>query len=237
MNKPIITFIVLIGFIFEGCSSSRMASKGKLNTKAKSEYGSLIINKSSSNSTFTIQPGDQIKVSVWDNEKFNTNEEVTSRGTITIPLVGEMEVQGLTKKAFKQRLRKKLNQYIKGEINFTVNIKTTRTQLVTVLGSVGRPDNYQVMNKVSLFNILSTAGGATDQADLRNIKIYHNKSKKKFTKIDLTDYLNNSANNPQSVKVTPGDIVYVPKQENLVHEMSSFMRDVVVLFGLFRVFN
>ena len=37
--------------------------------------------------------------------------------------------------------------------------------------------------------------------------------------------------------VRPGDIIYVPRNENVIRELSVFMRDVIFIFGFFELFN
>ncbi|MBD3615421.1 MAG: polysaccharide biosynthesis/export family protein [Gracilimonas sp.] len=187
-------------------------------------------------SEYTIQPGDEIEISVWGYDEFDTQRTVNTQGIITVPLVGEIEARGLSKDQFKEELENKLSGYIKGEINLSVSISSPQRNLVSVLGSVGRPDTYSVVDNSSLFEILSKAGGATDQADLRKIKIFKGGEATELVEIDLTNYLK-KGNTSSLAFVYPGDIVYVPQQENMVRELSSFIRDVVLLFTLSRLFN
>lgn len=187
-------------------------------------------------SEYVIRPGDQIEVSVFGYDEFNTTKSVSARGIIVVPLVGEVQAEGKTKEEFKSNLRQELTQYIKGDFNLSVSIASSQENVISVLGSVGRPDNYSVVDKVSLFEILSKAGGTTEEADLRNIKVYQEGQAGDPLEVDLTKYLK-QGNANRIAEVYPGDIVYVPKQENMVRELSEFMRDVVLLFGLFRVFN
>jgi polysaccharide export outer membrane protein len=185
---------------------------------------------------YEIQSGDEIEISVWGYDEFNTKKTVTSEGYITIPLIGELEAAGLTKDELEASLKEALSEYIRGEINLTLTIMSTQEHIVSVLGSVGRPDNYTITGDMNLFQVLSQAGGTTDQADLRNIKIYKGGQTSNAREIDLTTYLRNE-NTGSVATVQPGDIVYVPQQENMVRELSGFLRDVVVLFGLFRFLN
>jgi hypothetical protein len=84
------------------------------------------------------------------------------------------------------------------------------------------------------------AGGPSEQADLRNVRIYRKPSGSMAelhnVTIDLTQYLDGGRNNPAAI-VYPGDVVYVPEEENVIRETSQFLRDIVLLFGIFRVVN
>lgn len=224
--------LVLLMLLISGCASSKNAQN---RTLSKSEMESLIIQQRT-DEEYIIQRGDQIELAVWGYEEFNTTKTVNSQGIITIPLAGEIKAEGISKEQFKGNLEDELSEYIKGEINFTVTITSAQSNIVSVLGSVGRPDNYQIVNSVSLFEILSKAGGTTEQADLRSIRIYQKGDAQEPVEVNLADYLKNKQAGPVAV-VQPGDIVYVPQEENVMQELSSFFRDVVLLFGMFRVFN
>lgn len=228
----VLLVLVLVTFILSGCASSKDA---RTSTLSKSEMESLIVQRRT-DEQYIIQPGDQIELSVWGYEEFNSTKTVNSQGIITIPLVGEIKAEGLSKEKFKENLKTKLNEFIKGEINFTVTITSAERNTVSVLGSVNQPNNYQIINSSSLFEILSKAGGTTEQADLRSIRIYKKGDVQKPVEVNLANYLKEKETGPVAT-VYPGDIVYVPRQENAMRELSSFFRDVVLLFGMFRVFN
>lgn len=221
----------LIALLAAGCATSNQSRESTL---SKSEVNSLLIQRRAVD--YSIQAGDQIEISVWGYEEFNTTKTVTTRGIVTVPLIGEIEAEGQTKEQFKSNLSEKLKKYIEGEINLSVTITSPSRNVVSVLGSVGRPDNYAVVNNISLFQILSKAGGTNEQADLRNIKLYKEGTANEPVNVDLTTYLNRGETGSMPV-VQPGDIIYVPREENAVRELSDFIRDVVLLFGLFRVFN
>jgi protein involved in polysaccharide export with SLBB domain len=99
--------------------------------------------------------------------------------------------------------------------------------------------NFQVNNELSLLDVLSKAGGWTEFADLRYIKITRQStsgSKAYILVADLTAYM--ETGDPRGLPVVrPGDLVFVPKKENYVREFGSFLQEVFLLFGFFRIFN
>lgn len=204
-------------------------------TITRSESGSLIVEQESED--YLIRTGDEIEIAVWGYDEFNTIRTVTSRGLITIPLVGEMEARGLTKQEFTENLEEQLSEFIQDEITFSVSITNTEGDMVSVLGAVGSPNNYEIIENVSLFEILSRAGGTTEEADLRNVTVYRRNSNSSPAKIDLIPYLNGIENPSGIAPIVPGDIVYIPTEENVIRELSTFMRDTVLLFGMFRILN
>lgn len=186
---------------------------------------------------YRIRAGDEIELIVWEQPGFNTQTTVSGLGTITVPLVGEVRVSGLTRQELEEELRRQLATYITGEINLNVSIRHTENMLVSVYGMVTRPDNYPLIGATSIFKVLSTAGGPAEQANIRSVKIYRKNGNPNSVTLDLTRYLDSGDVEAPSTLVHPGDIVYVPRKENAIREMSDFLRDAVLLFGIFRVFN
>ncbi|MFN1835761.1 polysaccharide biosynthesis/export family protein [Balneola sp. MJW-20] len=210
-----------------GCSATKSAQQNDIENQAvrdiegRSAYNPDIIN-----------PGDEIEILVWQHEDFNTQSSVTSKGTIAMPLLGEITVAGKTKEQVDRDLREKLSQYITGEIRLTISLVSKRENIITVFGAVSRSDNFQLVDEISLFELLSMASGPASDADLRHVKIYRRDYAPNYSEINLNEYLEKGQLDP-SIKVGPGDIVYIPREQNFIREFSGFLRDVVLVFGLF----
>lgn len=235
LNKicGLLPVILVLLMLVQGCASSKKLRE----ESARNLMANQTQPVANTDSLYRIRIGDEIELLVWEQPNFNTTTTVSSLGTIAIPLVGEVKATGLTHDELKRELTRKLSQYIKDEINLTLSIRSTDNMLVSVFGMVTRPDNYPVVNETSIFKILSVAGGPSDEANIRSVKIYRKNNNPHYVTVDLTKYLDSGELNSPATTVYPGDIVYVPKKENAVREMSDFLRDVVLLFGIFRVIN
>lgn len=218
--------------VLQSCATSQSGQDKYAQTMLESSPTTA----ASIDSTYSIGIGDEIEILVWEQPNFNTKTTVSNLGTIAIPLIGEIQASGLSKSEFEKELTKRLAKYIKGEINLTVSIRSTHSMLVSVFGMVSRPDNYPIGGQTSIFKVLSMAGGTSNEANIRNVRIYRKNSNPHYTTLDLTEYLDSGRQSSVAV-VYPGDIVYVPRKENAVREVSEFLRDVVLLFGIFRVIN
>ncbi len=232
LKKQIIFYslIVITAFLVEGCSSSKKMQKQAVQDFIESNPQNSIVPDSS----YQIKKGDEIEVLVWEEPKFNTKTTVSDRGTIAIPLIGEIQASDQTVDELKKDLHGHLSQYIKGEINLIVSLRSTNNMSVSVLGMVTRPDNYAINDRSSIFKILSMAGGPNEEANIRNVRIYRQKDYPQYTALDLTTYLDNGEINTAG-EVYPGDMVYVPRKENAVRDVSMYLRDVAILFGIFSV--
>ncbi|MCH8494532.1 MAG: polysaccharide export protein [Balneolales bacterium] len=225
--------IIVLMIMTQACSSSRALPADT----SRSETISPRTQPLGSESLYVIRPGDELEILVWEQPSFNTLTTVSRLGTIAIPLVGEVVVVGLTQAELRRVLEGKLAEYIRDDINLTISIRNTDTLIVSVLGYVARPDNYPVVDQTSIFRIISTAGGFTEDANLKKVKLYRQIGPEAYVTLDLLSYLESGQMNSPTILVQPGDIVYVPRQENVVREMSDFLRDVIILFGIFRIFG
>jgi len=225
--------IICLLVVIQACSSTRGISE-QMNQQIQDRPAST---GQIAETTYKIRPGDEIEILVWEQPSFNTLTTVSRMGTIAVPLIGEISVTGYTQDELKRSLENKLMEYIRGDLNITVSIRNTDTMIVSIIGMVTRPDNYSVADQTSIFRLIATAGGHTERADLSKVKLYKQGSPENYMKLNLIEYLESGQMNSASLIVQPGDIVYVPKKENVVREMSEFLRDIVVLFGIFRVFS
>lgn len=185
--------------------------------------------------SYPIKEGDQIQITVWGYPEFNTTTTVKDGGLVNIPLVGDIKAEGESKELFSNEVRSKLAQYIKGDVKVNVSVSSLTAQRVAVLGAVVRQENYPIVGQVSLIEVLSSAGGTTPESDLHRIKIIRNGNSEDPIIVDVEAYVE-SGSTEGIPYVRPGDTIFVPKKENVMREFSDFLRDVVLLFGFFRVF-
>jgi polysaccharide biosynthesis/export protein len=108
-----------------------------------------------------IGASDSIRITVFQNPELTTETRVSEAGSIVFPLIGEVEVAGLTTTEAGVRIADQLKrgQYI---INpqISVALVQVRSRQVTVLGQFARPGNYVLEdNRSRLTDILTLAGG------------------------------------------------------------------------------
>lgn len=226
-----LTFLGMALVFMIGCASSKNTQVSDVEQQAQRQIeGNRVYNPD------IIQPGDEIEIVVWQHEDFNTRSVVSGNGTIAMPLIGEVTVAGKTKEDLDRELTDKLSQYIKGEIRITISLVSKRENIITVFGAVTNSQNFPLVDEISLFELLSMAGGPTTDADLRHIKIYRRDYTPSYTTLDLTGYLAKGQLDP-TIKVGPGDIIFIPREKNFIRDFSGFLRDIVLVFGLFNAVN
>jgi polysaccharide export outer membrane protein len=215
--------------IISGCYNSKEIT----GSVSRSTTGSLMVKMQSG--TYQIKTGDVVELSVLGYPEFQTSATVKESGAMLVPLVGEVRVAGLTQQQVIDTLRRKLVEFVKGQPEITIGISSPASQKICVLGAVTRQDNYPVVGELTVLEALSCAGGTTPESDLKHVRIIHNGNTNDFTEVDLSSYL--ELGNREAVsKVQAGDVIYVPRKENVVRDFSDFLRDAVFLFGTFRLF-
>jgi polysaccharide biosynthesis/export protein len=156
-----------------------------------------------------IGAGDLLAVSVYGVTDYNQETRVGDSGEIMLPLVGTLNVGGLTVDAAQHTIAKALvsGGYFR-DPHVTVMIKDYSSQGISVMGEVTRPGVYPTMSTKRLFDVVSLAGGFTAKAG-RLVTITHRDAPDQPVSVMVT---NDPAKSLQSnVEVYPGDTIVVSK--------------------------
>jgi polysaccharide export outer membrane protein len=129
---------------------------------------------------------------------------VRDSGIVTLPLVGNVNVDGLTLKEASKLIEERFKVYVNDPI---VTVKKLNFK-VTVLGEVNKPGLYTIMNeRATLPEVLGMAGDLTQLADRTNLRLIRSENgvSNDFT-IDLTQ---SSSLTTSVYFLHPDDIIYV----------------------------
>lgn len=162
-----------------------------------------------SNSVYTIGPGDTLEISVWRDESLSRDVTVPPDGVISFPLIGDVNVIGMTVADLRQTVTKKLGDYIP-DATVTVILKAFKSLRAFVIGKVKNPGMYDISLDTNVMQILSMAGGLNPYASENNINILRN-IKGSSVKIPFSygDVLK-GRNLKQNITLQRGDVVVVP---------------------------
>jgi polysaccharide export outer membrane protein len=114
----------------------------------------------------SLQPGDLVRVSIYREPDLSGEFLVDEDGVVTFPLIGEQRVSGVPMRRLREMLMEAYRVHIRNP-----SIVITPLRRINVLGEVQRPGLYPVDPTVSLAGAVALAGGATNQGDLRKIRI------------------------------------------------------------------
>jgi polysaccharide export outer membrane protein len=165
--------------------------------------------------TYSVGPKDLITISVFDVPELNITARISEDGAITLPLLGRVEVGGLTRFQLEKKLAALLEERYLKNAQVTVFIKEYQSKMVSIIGEVEKPGSYELIGKQSLLQMLSTAGGLSKTASDRIIVIRQYKSGKTSSLEINLDELMVKGNPTMNIPLQPGDIINVPGERYL----------------------
>lgn len=129
---------------------------------------------------------------------------VDEKGNISLPLVGEVKIAGLTRREAIELLKEKVSRYV---VNPSVNLNFTNFR-VSVLGEVLRPGSFIIpTERITVLDALGMAGDLTIKGKRENILVIRETNGQKETfRLDLT---NQSTLNSPAYYLAQNDVVYV----------------------------
>ena len=113
---------------------------------------------------YRLGAGDVLEVIVFGNEDLTRTTTVQTTGSISLSLLGEVPVAGLTVSEAKQKLTSLLARDFLVNPQVDVKIKEYQSQFVTVLGEVNSPGRKGLRGRTKLVDVLVDAGGFTPRA-------------------------------------------------------------------------
>lgn len=157
-----------------------------------------------------IIPGNRVNITVLGYPELSKSVLVNRDGTTDYPLLANVPIDGMSISDLKEILMPILTRQIERPRLF-INISEYVIMHVRVLGAVQSPGVHSAVAPIDLQGALSLAGGATDEADLRTIKIVRKEGDLNTTiNIDLPGSMLSDSAQAGIVEIMDGDLVVVP---------------------------
>jgi polysaccharide export outer membrane protein len=214
-----LSMCVLIG---AGCAAppqSRTISPETVTTSPAIEHinsalASAALQTPAAAADYSLGPEDVLQITLFNVPETEagvtprkTDVRVSQEGKITLPLLGDIAVAGMTTSVLEQLLKEQYNRFLHGP-QVGVQVKEFRSQQVSVMGAVGKPGVFQLTGPRTLVDLLSMAGGINDRAG-GQVHLYRQGPQGRQTYVvDLVAL----ANNPGLVNmpVQVNDVINVP---------------------------
>lgn len=168
----------------------------------------------SSNNDYRLGTGDAIRILVFQNPELTLETRVSESGVITYPLLGGVEVGGLTVNAAERLIEERLKQgkFVKSpQVN--IQVLTVKGNQISVLGYVTKPGRYPLETfNTRLLDMVATAGGIVPGTGSDVVVLSGVRNGQPFRKeVDTFSMLSQSATEAENEVLMPGDTIYVPK--------------------------
>lgn len=164
---------------------------------------------------YRINPGDELEIFVWGEDRLQRSVHVLPDGTFSFPLIGKVEAANALPSEIEARITKALEpQYRNGVPQVTVSVKSPTGLQFSVLGKVRSPGAFNPGRYVNVLEALSLAGGPSEFAQLSNVVIIRKTPTGTETmRVKLGDLMKGSVGNLTNDSlpvIQGGDTVIVP---------------------------
>lgn len=164
---------------------------------------------------YTLGAGDQIRLDIFQVEEYSGEYPVNVDGTISLPLVGGVNVEGLTLKQTEEAVAKQYAVYLKRPI-VNAGLVAPRPLKIGISGEVDNPGSYEFQltpttpDFPTVTDMIEQAGGITTLADVRNVQIRREvKGRTTNFTADLWSLLN-FGQLSQDISLRDGDTIFLP---------------------------
>lgn len=113
---------------------------------------------------YVVGESDALKITVYDHPNLTVNERVSPEGAIDFPLIGPLKVSGLTVSEISTLVSSRLSDGYVVDPKVTVVVSEYRSRRATIMGQINKPGSYVLSGRVSLLDLITTAGGLTKDA-------------------------------------------------------------------------
>ncbi|WP_367757288.1 SLBB domain-containing protein [Flavobacterium sp. WC2430] len=159
---------------------------------------------------YILGPGDELQLSVYGVQEFNTTIPVSFEGKVNIQYVGEIPVSGMTIEAATQKIKGAIarvyTSVASGQSQVGVSLSRIRTIKVTLIGS-RQPGNYSISSLATVYNALFLGGGPGKNGSYRNIELL--RDNKVYRNVDIYKFLV-GGDQSDNVGLKDNDVIRIP---------------------------
>lgn len=161
---------------------------------------------------YYVGPGDNLLISIRGVIEQINNITVNQEGFLVIPKTGVIDLKDLTLSEAREKIINSI-QKIYRNVDIHVSLTSVKKLKINLIGAVNKPSSVVLPGNSKLFDVISSAEGLDQNADLRNIKIINRRNE--IHLYDLISYLRvgERSNNPY---LREGDVIQIDPSDKLV---------------------
>ncbi len=165
---------------------------------------------SGSGVSYPIRSGDKLNIQVYRDKELSAIYPVDDEGRINFPLLGNLQVKGLTTEQVRELLTEKLGQDYLVDPQIQVDFEKSVVKNVMVSGQVMKPGNYDFTPDLTVLKLVLNAGGFGPSASLGKVRILRTEQDgtKQSIQVNMKRVLDGR---DEDMELQPGDLVVVPE--------------------------
>jgi len=184
---------------------------------------------------YRVGPNDLIDIEVLDLDNLKRTVRVNAAGAISLPLVGAIQVGGLTSQELEERIAAKYREKYLQNPQVSVFIKEFTTERITVEGAVNKPGIYPLTGQITLLRALALAGGFGPIANAGEVMLFRNteNGRREVAVFDV-DAIRAGRSDDPTIK---GDDLIVVQRDTARRVLKdSLLRDIIDSINPFSIF-
>jgi protein involved in polysaccharide export with SLBB domain len=166
---------------------------------------------------YVLGPGDELIILLTGLNESSVRSKISPEGNLQIPYAGIVYLSGFTIEQATGTIRNKMAKAYpalnSGQSQLNVNLGTTRTIKITLVGEVKTPGSYTLSSLTTFFNALYLSGGPSVNGSLRNIELIRNN--KIHKKVDFYTFLQNGLMDG-NIRLEDQDVINFPVYQKRV---------------------
>lgn len=163
-------------------------------------------------SDYLLGAGDLLSITVFEAEELTTKVRVSSRGNITLPLIGQVKVKGRSAREAEVLIENLYSEKYLKNPHVSVFVEEHFSQRVTLVGQFNKPGTYDYISKMRLLDVMALGGGLSEKAG-RTVQIRRvgdSPDESGSFIVDL-DKLIREGEGDLNIEINGGDVVFVPE--------------------------
>jgi polysaccharide biosynthesis/export protein len=212
LKKQIVRIAVLAGALG---AASLWGQSTSANLKAPDNDANSTKSAAPSKPAITVPPeyvvgeSDVLHVNVWKEPEVTQTVIVRTDGNISLPLINDVRVAGLTPLQIQNMIADKLKAFLTNP-QVTVTVADIRSKRAFIMGEVARPGGYALNAETNVLQLIAQAGGLTPFAKRDSITVLRFENGKEVRLAFKYSQVVHGKKVEQNIALRPGDTVVVP---------------------------
>ena len=204
--------LVFLGATCFAQSNALPADAGRTATSVAAQAGGSgqqMSDPAPAGAEYRIGVEDDLQISVWREPELSMQVVVRPDGKITLPLLNDVQVVGLTTQDLQALLTEKLKPYVT-EPQVTIIVRGIRSRKVYLVGQVSHPGAFPLNGQKTVLQMLAEAGGLNLFAKSESIYVLRkNGSRQEKIPFKYKQALKGQSDK-SDFELVPGDVIVVP---------------------------